>query len=53
MESTEGSLGRDSATRAVCAASVALSAQKKVEKAAKEALEVARRELKQKGKVLE
>jgi len=53
MESPHEDPEHDTVAKAVRAASIAQSTRKKAEKAAKEALEVARREMKRKGKEIE
>lgn len=53
IESSDEDFGKDGVIEAVRAASIALSAKKKVKKAAKEAQDVAHKELKCKGKGIE
>lgn len=53
MESGDEGFGEDVVGKAVRAASLARSAKKKAEKAAREALEVARKEMKRKGKMID
>lgn len=53
MEPVHDEVGGDAVEKAVRAASLARSAKKRADKAAKQALDVARREMKRTGKVIE